>query len=98
MINVGIAVSVIVMGFLLTYLSLIAYIKSIRNEKKSMKDIEVIIIGIFFGGPALLLGYIFPEIRIEDMDKHKRWLISGIILTILQVTLVTLLCVFKVIQ
>lgn len=98
MINVGIAVSVVVMGFLLTYLALIAYVKGIRNDKKTMKDIEVIIIGIFFGGPVLLLGYMFPEVRIEDIDKHNRWLISGIVLTILQILLIVLLCVFKVIK
>ena len=85
------------LGFITSYLVDINYLKKLRNNNKNFPRIEVILANIFFGGPILILFYIFEEFRAEDKLNRRSFLISGIILSILQVVLVYLLFHFKLI-
>lgn len=94
--NIGLLFTILVGGFLLTYMMAITYVKSIRLEKKTT-DLYVLAIGLFFGGPAMLLTYIFPEVRDEDFLHKRRYLVLGIVYTVIEIVLVILLFVFNVI-
>lgn len=97
--HISILVIIILLGFLTSYMAAIGYVKGIReNLKKHLRDIDVILISIVFGGPALLITYMFSEVRIEDTTHHYRYLICGIVFTILQILIVVLLFVFNVIK
>ena len=90
---------IVVLLFLVCYGVCITYVKALKTGKeKRLKYYEVILACLLFGGPALLMTYIFKEVRDEDYVHHKIYLISGIVLTILQILLVVLLCSFKVIK
>ena len=87
---------VILMGILFSYLECIKYLKGLRGITNEIPDHYPILVCILFGGPCLLLTYLFSEIRAEDSLHHRRYLICGIVFTILQVTLIFLLIHFKV--
>lgn len=80
-----------VIGFVTNYFVNINYLKKHREGVTNYKDFEVILTAIFFGGPILLLFYIFPEIRTLDKEKRYLRLISGLLITILQIIGVCLL-------
>lgn len=89
---------IIIILFIVCYGACISYVKSLRNgNQKGLKFYQVILLCALFGGPALLITYMFKEIREEDYLHHHCYLLFGILLTMLQVSLVVLLCVFKVI-
>lgn len=91
-----ILILVVILGLLSSYLLMINYLKKLRGGQKTPKPIEMALSCIFFGGPILLLFYIFSDFRLED-SMHKRvFLISGIIETLLQGLLIFLLIYFKV--
>lgn len=96
--NIGIFATIVIVLFLTCYMTCIGYVKGLKNNSpKQLKDWQVIIVCIFFGGPALLITYMFSEVRINDISNNYRYLISGIVLTILQIALVVGLCVGGVI-
>jgi hypothetical protein len=91
-----ILILVVILGLLSSYLLMINYLKKLRSGQKTPKPIEMALSCAFFGGPVLLLFYIFSDFRLED-SLHKRvFLISGIIETVLQGLLIFLLIYFKV--
>lgn len=90
-------VLIILVGIFTNYMVIISNLKRIRNEEESYKPFEVILCAIFFGGPMLLLSLIFSEYRDLERVNHHLYLISGIVLTILQVLLVYLLIHFGLI-
>lgn len=85
---------IVLLGFLFSYQSAIMYVKCLRNGDKRFTDLTPILVSIIFGGPVLLLTYMFKEIRDVDKTKKYRYLISGIVLTVLQATLTGLLIGF----
>lgn len=88
---------IVVVLFLVCYGTCIAYVKGLKENKENrLKHYQVIILCILFGGPALLISYMFKEIREEDYLYHYAYLICGIVFTVLQILLVALLIVFKV--
>lgn len=88
---------IIIVLFVICYGSCISYVKKLRNgDDKGLKHYQVILLCILFGGPALLITYMFKEIREEDILHHYLYLISGIALSVLQILLVFLLCYFQV--
>ncbi len=90
------AVVFILLGMLFSYLQCVRYLKGLRGILSPVPDHYPILVSIFFGGPVLLLTYLFSDIRDEDAMYKRRYLICGIIFTILQITLVALLIYFKV--
>lgn len=90
------AIVVILIGILFSYLECIKYLKGLRGITNEIPDHYPILVSILFGGPCLLLTYIFPEIRAEDSLHHRRYLVCGIIFTVLQIVLIYLLIYFKV--
>lgn len=88
---------IIIVLFVICYGSCISYVKKLRNgDDKGLKHYQVILLCVLFGGPALLITYMFKEIREEDVLHHYLYLISGIVLSVLQILLVFLLCYFQV--
>lgn len=83
-----------------TYLCSIQYIKYLRKEiSRKIRDIDLILVSILFGGPVLFAMWCaFDEIRTEDKFNHYRVLISSIVLSVIQITIIVLLFVFGVIQ
>lgn len=83
-----------------TYLITIQYIKYLRKERsRKIRDIDCILVSIFFGGPVLLIMELaFPEIRFEDGVHKYRVLISSILLTIVQIIIIILLFYFGLIK
>ncbi len=97
MLDFYILVIIIMAGFLTNYMILLSIVKRVRNnDPKRLPTWEIIASGIFFGGPLMIFFYIFPEYREVDQEQKKAFLISGIILTILQILLVFLLLYFNV--
>lgn len=90
------AVLIILFGMLFTYLECVKYLKGLRGISSKVPDHYPILVGIFFGGPVLLLTYLFSDIRIEDSMNKRRYLICGIVFTIVQILIVFLLIYFKV--
>ena len=90
-------ITLVLFGFIFTYWAAIRYIKGLREGSTKLNDLSVIAFAIFFGGPVLLLTYMFPEVRLEDSVKKHRYLISGVVLSVLQITLTVLLMVFNVV-
>lgn len=91
-------VLIIVFGFIVNYMVMVRHVKNLRDpEVKRFNKYEIAACGIFFGGPVLLFSYVFKEIRDEDMfDNHYLYLISGIVLTIIQIVAAVLLVYFDV--
>jgi len=89
--NFYLLVVLIVVGLLTNYFVMINYLKNLRSGGKNMNYYEIIGSSVFFGGPILLIFMIFFDVRLEDNSHHHALLISGIILTIIQIVLVTLL-------
>lgn len=88
----------VLIGFLCSYSVVIAYAKSLKGKsKKRINDLAVILTSSLFGGPALLIGYIIPEIRLEDIGHKYRFLIMGIVHTLWQAALIALLLALKVV-
>ena len=85
---------------LATYLCSIQYIKFLRNEiKRKIRDTDLILVSILFGGPVLVAMWCaFSEIRDEDLIHKNRLIISAIIISIVQITIIVLLFVFDVIK
>ena len=99
MINIVYVAPIIIFCMVITYLYSAKYVKELRKDDGTVKDIPVLFTGFFFGGPALILAYlIFSEIRIEDGVRHYRFLICSTLFTIIQILLVVLLSVFGVIS
>lgn len=92
--------SVALICLLSTYLCSIQYIKSLRKEtSKQISDTALIAVSVLFGAPVLFAMWCaFDEIRTEDKFKHYRVLISSIVLSVIQITIVVLLFVFGVIE
>lgn len=87
-----------VLGFLSSYFTNLKYLKKLRNGEENFKRIQIILTSIIFGGPVLLLFYMFDDYRLEDKMHKRGFLITGIIMTILQVILIYLLFHFQVIK
>lgn len=88
---------IIIVLFVICYGSCISYVKKLRNgDDKGLKHYQVILLCVLFGEPALLITYMFKEIREEDILHYYLYLISGILLSVLQILLVFLLCYFQV--
>lgn len=98
MIKVEILFILIILGFITSYLVDINYLKKLRSGAKTFARWEVIMSNIFFGGPILLLFYIFEDYRVEDQQHKYSFLIAGIILTIAQVVGIYLLFHFNLVQ
>lgn len=91
--NVGILATIVIVLFITSYMTCIGYVKGLRNNSKNqLKDWQVIIICILFGGPALLITYMFNEVRLADIEHGRRYLISGIVLTVIQIAAVVGVC------
>ena len=91
--NVGIFATIVIVLFLTSYMSCIGYVKGLKNNSKNqLKDWQTIIICILFGGPALLITYMYSEVRLADIEHNRRYLISGIVLTILQIGVIIGIC------
>jgi len=97
MIKIEILFVIIIVGFVTSYLVDMAYLKKLRNNEKNFPIWEVILVNLFFGGPILLLFYIFDDFRLEDQINKYAFLMSGIILTVVQILIVFLLFQFKLI-
>ncbi|MFA5486233.1 MAG: hypothetical protein WC275_04065 [Bacilli bacterium] len=87
-----------VIGFITNYFVNVNYLKKLREGVTNYKDIEVIFTAIFFGGPVLLLFLMFEEIRAHDKNNRHLRLISGVIITILQIIGIYLLFHFGLIK
>ena len=90
-------ITLVLFGIIFTHWACIRYVKGLRQQSKNNSDLYPIAMGIFFGGPSLLISYMFEEVRVEDKFKNYRYLICGITFTILQIVLTVLLIVFKVV-
>jgi predicted ATP-dependent Lon-type protease len=86
-------------GFLGSYLACLAYVKVLRGDShKNVKDYDVILSSLLFGGPVgLVMELVFKEMRQEDATNHYRLLLSLIGLTIIQVVATYLLFHFNVV-
>lgn len=89
-------------GFVTTHVVGVRYLKSLRGEitKKPTTVYEFILTSTLFAGFVLLMHYgLFKEDREADkLGKHSNILIiSGIVITIIQIIIIVLLIVFKVI-
>lgn len=99
MIDLYIIIAIVIFGFLISQMTCVAYVKALRTESKNkMTPIQVIAICFLLGGPALLLSYISPEIRIEDISHRRMWLICGIISTLIEILVIVLLFIFNVVK
>lgn len=83
-----------------TYLIEIQYIRYLRKERnKVIRDIDVILVSILFGAPvSFVMWCAFDEIRTEDKFNKHRMLISSVLLSIIQITIVILLFYFGIIK
>ena len=97
MIKIEFLFIIIMFGFITSYLVDITYLKKLRSGGKTFPRWEVILANIFFGGPILLLFYIFEDYRLEDKLNHYSFLISAILLVVIQVTVIFLLFHFDLI-
>jgi len=88
---------IIMLGFITSYLVDINYLKKLRNNEKNYPLWEVVTANVFFGGPSLLLFYIFKEFRDEDKLNNYTFLISGLLLSALQISGIYLLFHFELI-
>ncbi len=91
-------VLIVIFGFIVNYLVMVRHVKNLREpDAKRFNKYEIAACGIFFGGPVLLFSYLFKEIRDEDIfENHYLYLISGIVLTIIQIVAIVLLVYFGV--
>jgi len=86
----------IVIGMLTNYFMLLGHLKKIRNTGEGLKHYEIILSSIFFGGPLIILFYIFSDFRDDDTPKHTMlWL--GIACTIIESIIIALLIYYKII-
>lgn len=95
--DISILFVLIVGGFLLSFINIITYIKALKNKQKAT-DLVILILGILFGGPAMLFSYLFVEIRDEDMIHKYRYLVLSITYTIIEIILIVLLFYFNLIK
>lgn len=94
----GLLISFAMIMFVVNYMSALQYLKVLRGESsKNLKWYHIILLCVLFGGPVLLITYIFPEIRFEDSTHHYCYLICGIAFTILQILLIFLLVYYGVV-
>lgn len=97
--SVYVLYTIMLLGFLTNYSILIRQVKILRNkEERLIKVWEIALTTIVYGGPAILLMFMFKEFR--DLDKQNKhfYLIYGIIITIVQIVVTTLLLVFKIVS
>ena len=87
----------IIIGTITNYFVMIGNLKKIRSNGSGFPYGEMIASAIFFGGHILLLSYIFSEIREEDKMHKKAILISGILITVVEVIIIGLLIYSRVI-
>lgn len=90
-------------GFLTSHLIGIRYLKTLRGliNKHPTTVYEFIATATLLGGPVLLMHYaLFEEDRKADQTalRSNILLISGIVITIIQIIIVALLFYFKVIN
>ena len=86
---------IVLFGLIFNYFAMIRFLLGIRNGKVIIKPYQLEILCILFGGPILLLSYIYDDVR--DYDKKHAIIIVGIIETILQILLIYLLIHFNVV-
>lgn len=88
--------SIVIIGFLVNYALLTYYTKSLRKGDEKTYWWVLLISGIVFGGPVLLISYIIDDVRKEDADFHHHlYLIFGIVYTLIQLTIIILGFVFN---
>ena len=93
--NTSIIFALVIFGFIASYMVAISHVRGLReNRKNIISYLTVLLTCIVFGGPALLITYMFAEIREEDKKHHNLYLILGVVYTVLQILLVTLLVIF----
>ena len=88
---------IILAGILTNYAITISNLKKIRDDGSGYKSFEMVLCAVFFGAPVLLFSLIFSEIRDLEKEQHHLFLISGIVLLILEAALVYLLIYYKVV-
>lgn len=94
----GIVISFVMIMFIVNYMTALKYLKGLRGEIPSkFKQRHIIALCSVFGGPVLLITYMFFEIRLEDAKHHYSYIICGVLFTILQITLIVLLVYYGVI-
>lgn len=87
-----------IIGFVTNYLLSLKYLKGLRGESKAISDITIIITSLIWGSLINLIMYIvFDEFKNEDKIHNHRFLISEIIITVVEISLVVILSLFKVI-
>lgn len=83
------------LGILMTYMTSLRYVKSLRGEGEKISYWAVICTAIFGGSPVLLIEYaVFREIRIEDAKHKNIFLISSLILLIIHILITFLLAYY----
>lgn len=88
------------LGVIATYITGIQYLKSLRNQtNKKVTSLTLISTSLICGGPIVLFLYcMFSEIRNQDrMLEKNKMLISEIIISCVQITVIVLLFVFQII-
>ncbi len=86
-----VAGTLVVIGFLSNYMLNINFLKQLRSGTRKLKPRDLIVTAIFFGGPVLLLFYMFDDYRAEDKDNKNQLLITGIVTTVFQIALLIIL-------
>lgn len=75
----------------MNFIDNVIYVKALKNGDNKATDLLSLILGILFGGPAMLFFYSFSEVRDEDALHKYRFLILGIIYTIIEIVLIIIL-------
>lgn len=87
-----------IIGFISNYMLNLSFLKQLRSGNRKLKPRDLMLTSIFFGGPILLLFYMFEDYRAEDKLNKNELLITGIIVTIIQVALLVVLGMTGVIK
>lgn len=98
--SITILILIIVLGFIGTYAIGVGYIKTLRGEqtKRKTKDTDVMLMSLILGAPMMLILYAMcSDIRLEDKVHNYRFLIVGIMNTVVEILVIFLLFYFDVI-
>ena len=98
--SITILILIIVLGFIGTYAIGVGYIKTLRGEqtKRKTKDTDVMLMSLILGAPMMLILYAMcSDIRLEDKVHNYRFLIVGIVRTVVEILGIFLLFYFDVI-
>lgn len=87
-----------IIGFISNYMLNLSFLKQLRSGNRKLKPQDLMLTSIFFGGPILLLFYMFEDFRAEDKLNKNQLLITGIIGTVIQVALLVILGMTGVIK